>query len=157
MGVISAPLGIVRVNGYVIGKMKNININENINRATVQGLGELTPQEFPAVAWAGTLSCSFYVIDWNTASLPGAIERNVNTLKQFTDSVLLQSEGVTVDLYKKVPAPGQPTIGLINGQETPFAIVAGLFLESDQFDMAEGSVGNKNQSFRYLFPIINPS
>lgn len=154
--VITAPLAIVRVRGVAIGKMRGIRVNENLQRGTVQGLGELIPSELPALSWRGTLNCDFYNIDFSKSQIPNAIVRNVQTLKQWSDSVLLQEEGVTVELYRKEKAPGQPTFGLIQGIETPYAIVRGLFLDSESFDITEGSVSGRNQSFQYLFPIIFP-
>ena len=154
--VYTAPLAIVKVGGIAIGKMKTIQVNENIQRGTVQGLGELTPSELPALVWAGTLSCGFYNVTWMKSSLPNAITRNVNTLKEFVDSLLLQEEGVMVELYKKVAAPGAPTIGNIPSVLKLYCTVSGLFLEGDNFDISEGSVSGKNQSFRYLDPVIFP-
>jgi hypothetical protein len=155
-GVYTAPLAIVKVGGVAIGKMKTIQVNENIQRGTVQGLGELTPQEKPALVWAGTLSCGFYTITWQKSSIPNAITRNVNTLKEFVDSLLLQEQGVTVELYKKIRANGAPTIGLIPSSLVLFCTISGLFLEGDNFDISEGSISGKNQSFSYLDPVIFP-
>jgi hypothetical protein len=154
--VYTAPLAIIKVDGIAIGRMKTIQVNENIQRGTVQGLGELTPKEKPALSWAGTLSCAFYNVEFQLSSIPNAITRNVNTLKEYVDSLLLQEQGVSVELYKKVKQPGSPAIGNIQSQLQLYCTVSGLFLEGDNFDLSEGSISGKNQSFSFIDPIIFP-
>ena len=154
--VITAPLAIVKSGGIAIGKMKGIRVQENIQRGNVQGLGSLIPDEKPALMWNGTLTCDFYNIDFSQSSIPKAILRQVNTLLEWSDSVLLQEQGVTVELYKRTAIPGSPQIGLIPGMEKPYATIRGLFLEGEGFDITEGQVSGRNQSFVYLFPIIFP-
>jgi len=154
--VITAPLAIVKVGGVVIGKMRGIRVNENIQRGNVQGLGQLIPDEKPALSWAGTVSCDFYNIDFLKSQVPNAIIRKVQTIQQWQDSVLLQEEGVTLDLFKKIAAVGAPAFGLIPSAEQLYAQIKGLFLDTENFDINEGQVSGRNQSFQYLFPIIFP-
>jgi len=154
--VITAPLAIIKVKGVAIGKMRGIRVNENIQRGNVQGLGQLIPDEKPALSWSGTVSCDFYNIDFVKSQVPEAILRNVSTIQEWSDSVLLQEEGVTLDIFKKIAAPGAPKSGLIPSVETPYATIIGLFLDTENFDINEGQVSGRNQSFQYLNPIIFP-
>ena len=154
--VITGPLALIKVNGIVIGKMRGIRVNENFQRGNVQGLGSLIPDEKPALMWNGSLSCDFYNIDFSISQIPQAILRQVQTYQEWEDSVVLQLLGVTVDIYRKIPAPGAPTSGLIPSAEKPYAQISGLFLEGEGFDIAEAQVSGRNQSFTYLNPIIYP-
>lgn len=154
--VITAPLAIIRVNGIAIGKMKGIRVNEQIQRGNVQGLGQLVPDEKPALSWSGTVSCDFYNIDFSISQIPDAIIRNVNTLQEWSDSVILQEDGVTLDVYRKVKQLGQPGNGLILGQENLYCTIKGLFLDTESFDINEGQVSGRSQSFQYLYPILFP-
>lgn len=155
--VITAPLAIIRVGSVPIGKMRGIKVQESIQRGRVQGLGKLTPDELPALSWSGTLSCDFYNIDFNKSQIPNAIIRDVNLLKDWVSSVILQEDGVQVDLYRLVKTPpGAPGFGLIQGTEKLYATIKGLFLDAEGFDLSEGQVSGRNQSFQYLFPIIYP-
>ena len=156
MGVITGALAIVRYNGIPIGKMRGINVNENIARGNVQGLGTLISSEKPALSWSGTVSCDMYNISLKNAQIPNSILRNVQTLQEWIDSVLLQEEGITLDIFQKVPRAGQPKIGLILSEETPYAKLGGLFLNAQGFDLNEGSISGQRQSFDYLNPIIFP-
>jgi len=155
--VLHAALAIVKANGVTIGKMRGITVNENFNRAEVRGLGELTPQEVPAISWAGTLTADFYNIDYTKSTIPGAIRRDVQDTKSFVDNVLLNDVGVQVVLYKKVVGEVDPETGLITSAEDVYAVINGLFLDTDNFNINEGQVSGKNQSFRYLYPVIFPT
>jgi len=157
--VLTAPLAVITVGGNIVGKMRDVRISETFRRGRVLGLGDLTPQELPALEWQGTLSCSFYTIDWEQVStLPGAILRDVTSLQSFIDSVLLQENGVDATLMKKIKTPGDPNPpiplpGTYTGIWTTVALVRGLFLEREGMDVTEASISGKNQEFQYMTPI----
>jgi len=155
--VITGAIAIIKVNGQAIGKMKGIRVNENITRGEVRGIGELIAQEVPPLSWTGTLTCDFYNIDFNISQIPNAIWRSAQTLQQFINSLLLQEDGVQVDIYKKVPVAGSPGYGLIETEEQAYCTVRGLFLDTESFDINEGQISGRNQSFRYIYPIVFPS
>lgn len=165
MPVYTAPLAIIRVNGLgPIGKIKDIRVNEQIQRGKVVGLGELTPSELPSLGWSGTITCDFYMLDFKASGLegkiPDAILRNANSLKEWVNSVLLQQDGAVIDLYEKIPAdPNQvPMSGLIlaNVNDGLIAQVRGCFLDAEGFSVSEGQIATRNQSFQYKYPIIFP-
>ena len=139
-----------------VGYMRNIRVHEDLQRGRVQGLETLLPKEFPALSWAGTVSCDFYNIDFSISIIPQAIFRNVQTYTDWMNSIILQQQGVTIDIFQTAPANGAPLIGLIPSQETPYATIGGLYLNSENFDISEGQVSGRNQTFQYLFPIIYP-
>lgn len=156
--VLTAPLAIIKVNGIAIGKMKGIRVNESIQRGRVSGLGQLTPDELPALAWDGTLTCDFYNVDFKKSMIPNAIDRNVNTLVEWVDNVLLQEDGVQIDIYKKVKDSIVPDNtgenNIIKGKLAVYATVQGCFLDAENFDITEGAISGRNQSFKYIFPIL---
>jgi hypothetical protein len=165
MPVYTAPLAIVRVNGLgPIGKIKDIRVNEQLQRGEVRGLGSLTPDELPALSWAGTISCDVYMIDFKSTGLEGKIPdaflRNANTLQEWINSVILQQDGAVIDLYTKIPAnPTQaPMSGLILASQNDglIAQVRGVFLDGEGFSISEGQIATRNQSFKYKYPIIFP-
>lgn len=154
--VLTAPLGIIKVNGVTIGKMRNIRINENISRGRVQGVGALTLSELPALSYVGTLTCDSYNVTYKKSAIPDSLNTQVQTVQQFVDSVLLQEEGVEVQLFKKVPKVGQPRKGNIESTEDSIATIRNLFLDSKGMDISEGAISGKNQSFTFTEPIIYP-
>jgi len=152
---VTAPLALIKVNGSAIGRMKNITITETIRRGRVLGLGAFTPQELPALEWAGVLQCGFYMIDFNkSTSIPGGLNRNMD-LNSFIDTVLLQDTGVEVDLLKKVASgPADPTTGIIPSQYVSLAEVKGVFLDRDGMNLQDGNLAGRDQEFSYSKPVL---
>lgn len=155
--VMTAPLAVIKVKGIAIGKMKNIRVSERFNRQKVTGLGQLLADEVPVTSWEGTLSCSFFLINFFKSQIPNAIIRLANTIDEWTDTVLLQENGVQVDILRKV-ADSQPRDGskVIQSRFEVFASVKGCFMNSESFDISEGSIGGRETEFMYTTPIIFP-
>jgi hypothetical protein len=168
--VLTAPLAVIRVNGLTIGKMRNIRCTESLRRARVVGLGALTPDELPVVEWSGTLSAEFMTIDLKKSMVPGAINRISSNVEGFINTVLLQEDGVQIDIMKRVKNPVQPDNMFPNKSTDPnfvqrvitgtfevFASVKGCFLTREGFDINEGSISQRSTEFEYTTPIIYPS
>lgn len=136
-----------------IGKMKDIRCTENMTRARVGGLGTILPLEVPIMQWAGTFTTSYYLIDWDKAKMSGSIRRDVSTNQQFEDYLVLQEQGITVNVFKKI-SDGLDSRGLPIPDRKPFAIIRRAYTDSEAFSLAEGQVGGHDQSFQYLDPIL---
>lgn len=158
--VITAPLAVIKVRGVPIGKMRNIRVNETIRRLSVKGLGQLYADELPPVDWSGSLTCGFFSIDLRTSQIPGAINREQQTIEQWTQTLLLQEQGVQVDILKRVKSPQQDdnlfTNGIITSELVTFASVQGAFITREGFDISEGQIGGRDVEFEYLNPILYP-
>jgi len=133
--------------------MKNIRVTETIRRGRVSGIGQLTPDELPALEWSGTLSCSFYNIDFSKSQIPNSILRNMATLQDWVDTVLLQENGVQIDIFKKVKDTTGPT-GIISSKLEVYATIKGIFMDREAFDIAEGQISGRDQDFTYIYPIL---
>ena len=156
--VMTAPLAVIKVDGVAIGKMKNIRVNENIRRGRVQGIGELTPCEVPALEWSGTLNAGFYSISFNNQDqlIKTALLRNVNTLQEFVDTVILQEDGIQIDIMKKVKDFQDPATGIIYPLLEVFASIRGAFSTKEGFDISEGQISGRDVDFEYITPILFP-
>lgn len=160
--VLTGALAIIKLNGQPIGKMKNVRVSENLNRGRVSGIGELTPQELPALQWNGTLSCSFYSIEFKTDGIAGVdgtpdlgITREAGSVAEWVEHVILQEQGVDLDIFKKVQDAIDTTTGLLKNEDPePFAKIEGLFLDRDSFDIAENGISGRDQEFTFTNPII---
>lgn len=161
---LTAPLAIIKVNGLAVGKMKSIRITETIRRGKVTGLGQLTSDELPALEWSGSLSCSFYNIDFknilNSQANPvaAAILRICNTVDDFVNTLLLQENGVQIDIMRKVNGGGSPdpNTGIYTPDFEIFASVKGAFITRESMDVSEGQISGKDADFDYTTPIIYP-
>ena len=160
--VLTGALAIISINGNPIGKMRNIRVTENINRGRVSGIGELTPQELPALQWNGTVSCSFYSIKYNADGVAGVdgnpdvgITRTATSVAEWVEHVVLQEKGVDLDIFKKIQDAIDPTTGLLkNNTPEPFARIEGMHLDRDGFDITENGISGRDQDFTYKNPII---
>jgi len=163
--VLTGAIAIIKVNGQPVGLMRNVKINESTRRIPVRGLGSLLPKEAPVVEWAGTVSCSFFEINFKKSGIPNAIRRDVgignaasqiatgNAQTNFEDDLALSTQGVQLDLYKKLKDIIGPT-GLIVPKIEPYAIIGRCLIESDSINIDEGNVSGRDQTFMYLDPII---
>jgi hypothetical protein len=163
--VLTGALAIVIVNNKPVGLMKNIRAAENTSRAQVRGLGSILPKEAPVTAWSGTVSCSFYEIDFKKSGVPGATRRDVgagngasqvtigNNVPSYEDQLVLDTEGVQLNIFKKIKDVLDPATGLIIPGKVPYAIITRVLIESDSINIDEGSVAGRDQSFQFLDPI----
>lgn len=154
MGVLTGAIAIVRVAGTVVGRMRSIRVTENISRADVSGLGTIFTIEAPAVRHSGTLSASFYEIDFKLSPIANAIRRDVATNQEFQDQLCLLENGVQIDIFKKERDIIDPATGLVVPKVTPYATITRVLIESDGFDINEGAVAGRDQSFRFLDPVL---
>lgn len=154
--VMHGALAIIRKNGTAIGRMRNVRWTENTRRGDVRGIGRLTLIEAPALEHGGTLTCDFYEVDFRTTGIPDAVRRDVQTTQEFEDQLLLDHDGVQLDIFKKVKDVVDPDTGLIRSKVEPYAIIKRLLIESEGADITEGAISGHNQSFRYLDPIVYP-
>ena len=154
MGVLTAPLALIKVNGQTVGLMKNIRCTETIRRGRVSGIGELTASELAALEWNGTLTCQFYTIRFEENGIPNAIRRKSDSLKGWVDNVLLQEEGVDITIFKKVGAGTNQTTQLIESDLVEYATISGCFIDREAFDISEGQISGQDQDFSYIRPII---
>lgn len=152
--VLTAPLALIKVNGVTVGKMKNIRITETFRRGRVSGIGELTPQEVPALEWNGTLTCQFYEISFAETGIPEGIKRKAPSLLDFVDNVLLQENGVDIVIFKKIKDEVDPNTGLIKGKLREHATVTGCFIDREGMDINESQISGHDQDFTYINPIL---
>lgn len=164
--VLTGALAIIKVNGQAVGLMRNVRISESTRRVPVRGLGSILPKEAPVTEWAGTLSCSFWEISYEKSGIPNAIRRDVglgNAASQiasginsanFEDQLVLDPDGVQIDLFKKITDVIDPNTKLINPKAIPYAIVGRCLIESDNINIDEGNVSGRDQSFVYLDPVL---
>jgi hypothetical protein len=157
MGVLTGAIAIIKSNGIPIGKMRNVRVTETIRRQDVRGIGRITVAEAPAIEHGGQITCGWYEINFNTTGVPNAIRRDVQTTQEFEDNVLLDDEGVQIDIYKKVSDLIDPNTGLRTAKLIPHAVITRCLIEQEDLDINEGQVSGHNQNFKFLDPITYPS
>lgn len=156
MSVLTGALAIVRFKGTAIGFLRSVSASENFGRADVQGLGTALTSEVPITSWRGTFNASQYEVDFSKALTPDSIRRDVQTSQEFEDQLMLDQDGVQVDIFKKVEDFVDPATNLKRPKAIPYAIIKNLFVETEGFNISEGQIAGHDFSGRYLSPMIYP-
>lgn len=163
--VLTGAIALIRVKGSIIGKMKTVRYQENFRRIAVRGIGTILPSEQAVTEWDGTFSCEFMEISFKDTGITDAIKRKFTSSRSqvllgnesFEDQLILDTEGVQVDIFKKVSDIIDPVTGIIKPTLQPYATIARILIESDSFDISEGGLAGHSQSFKCLDPVIYTS
>lgn len=158
--VMTAPFAVIKVDGQVIGKMKNIRVSETYRRGRVIGIGSMNAKELPALEFTGTLNCSFYTIDFKEHPLfYKAILRKTGTANKLLNTVSLQEIGLKVDLIRTVadkvtyPPEGRDANNIIQTTDEIFATIEDAYITSDGFDLNEGQISGRDSTFEFTTPL----
>lgn len=154
--VLTAPLAIIKIKGTVVGKIKNLRIQEQYQRGNVMGIGALISSEKPILGIQCSFSASFYVVSikkLGTIDNPFVI-RGVSTTEQFVNTVLMQDNGVDIYVMKK--GAKVITNGIVTeATEENLFVIKNAFLTSNSFDLNEGQISGSDLSGEYLEPILS--
>lgn len=155
-------IALVKVNGNYVSLMKSWDISEQGQRLGVQGLGTILNSEAPITKWSCSLTCDFIAtFSIQTSGIPGALNRAFANAKSavasggtsFEDQLVLNTNGVQVDLFTKVQDVLDAN-GNIKPKLIPFASIHDALIETDRYTVSENSFGGHNQTFIYLTPIL---
>jgi len=159
--VTTGAVALIKVNGRACGLAKNVRIQEQFSRAQVTGLGTIIAKEVPVTAFSGSLSCDYYLIDFQNDAFPESINRKFNNVASqaltggtsFEDQMVLQTIGFDFVVFRRLQDLVDPTTGVITPKVSPICTARNCFIESDSLDISEGSISGRSQSFKYLTPI----
>ena len=159
--VLTGAIAIIKSGGQVVVRMRSVRCQESYRRQPVVGLGTIIASEKPVTGFDATISCDFMEVSLKASGIPSAIRRKFANIQSqvfdgnasFEDQLLLDADGVQIDIYKKVADILQPD-GTIKPKAVPYAIVRRCLIESDSFDISEGNVAGRSQSFAYLDPLV---
>lgn len=158
--VFTGAIALIKCDGEVIGLMRNVTATENIRRVPVRGIGTIMASEQAVTEWEGTLTCEFMEVRFDKTGIKNAIRRAfpsigsqvLNDGTSFEDQLILDTEGVQLDIFKKV-SDVIDAQGVIKPKLQPYASVKNCLIESDSFNISEAAIAGHNQSFKYLTPI----
>lgn len=159
MGVFTAPLAIMKIGTQVVGKMKNLRVNENFQRGRVIGVGNVRASEVPLTGFTGTVNSSFYVVDLRVHPFTevgggNAINRNTGDAQTMINTMVLNEVGFSLDIYQKeaLTVNGDGVVTGVNETKI-FASINQMFITSDSFDITEGQLAGRDGTFEFLEPV----
>jgi hypothetical protein len=150
----TAPLAVIKINGYQSGFMRNVRITENIQRGEVKGIGNLFAQEIPATGYTCSLSCDFFFISLRRPELRAFINRDQG-LDSLINTLILGELPIQIQVFKKVKVQeSNGIITQIDPEGETIAAISDFYPESNGLDITENQISGSNISGRYLTPIF---
>jgi hypothetical protein len=152
----TAVKAIMKVYGKAVGEMKSLRCTENTQLGEIKGIGNYTVKEFEALGVSCSWNCEFYMIDLNRSGIPGLDERNVQSVEEYANNMMLGIVPIDLYIYKKDAVVTNGSLIVKEAKEKEFAIIRDIRLESSSFNVDEGQISGRSQSGRYRDPIIFP-
>jgi hypothetical protein len=152
---LTAPLAIVKVSGIAVGKLKSIRCTESVRLGRIIGLGRINPSELPPLDWNGTLNAGSFLIDLRQAIFPGSSQRICQTVEEWQDTLCLNTDGVQVDILRKVFG-SRNAAGIIIPAFEIVASIKGCFANRESFDITESQISGRDMDFEYMTPFLFP-
>lgn len=153
---LTAPLAIIEINKQAVGKIRNLRIQEQVQRGSVRGLGELLDVEKPIVGMQCTFNCSYALVDlkkMGNVDHPFLI-RGVASAQQFVDTLLLQDSGVNIHVYRKIPKTVNDNNVVTETDRDKVGIIYNAYMNSNSIDISDGQIAMSDLSGEYLTPIL---
>jgi hypothetical protein len=155
LATMTSARAIIKSNGVAIGYMKNLRCTETKQRADVKGIGRVYKLERPIVGGTCTWSCDFAVVDLKKTGIPNLDNKTVQSITQYENTQVLLENTVDIYVYKKdIQTIVGGIVTAVN--ETVFAILRDVYLDSSNWDISENQVSSMSQSGEYLNPVILP-
>lgn len=155
MAVFSAPQAYIKIDNQIAGFVRNIQATENVQRANVQGLGNLTLQEVPAVGYQCNFTVDQFFLSFKLPVVEGMIHR-LGSVKAILDTLVLGELGFAIAIYRKMISSKDETTGLVTATDLTGETICQLnpcFVNGQTFSLAEGGVAGYNVNGIYLNPI----
>ena len=155
MAVFSAPQAYIKIDNQIAGFVRNIQATENVQRANVQGLGNLTLQEVPAVGYQCNFTVDQFFLSFKLPVVEGMIHR-LGSVKAILDTLILGELGFAIAIYRKMISSKDETTGLVTATDPTGETICQLnpcFVNGQTFSLAEGGVAGYNVNGIYLNPI----
>jgi hypothetical protein len=155
---LTAPLAIIEIGGVAVGKIRSLRVTENVQRGDVKGVGTLISVEKPALAINCTFTASSYFVDirkLGTIDNPFIRRGTGDSVEIFTNTLLLRDSGVNIHLYRKTEKTYDEATKLVTetGKEK-IGVIYNAYMDSQSFDINEGSISGSDLSGSYLDPIL---
>jgi len=151
----TAPKAYITIDGQACGYIRNISATENIQRQDIRGLGNLYPQETPAVSASNTFNVDMFFLDFERPYMKKLLNR-YGGADALRNTLSLGDLPVSINVYKKGIKTQDPTSKLVTEVDSAGAEVAILrdcYVDSQNWTLAEGGIASSSVSGRYLTPI----
>lgn len=153
--VFTAAKAFIKIDNEIAGYCRNLNFSENVNRANVQGLGSLTYQEAPAVAYTCQWSVSQYFLSFETPIMRKMLKK-FGSIAEIKNSLVLGDIAFDITVYAKSVVSEDAQSKLVTEVDNTGETIARLqrcLLNSQSFQVQEGGISGIDINGIYLEPI----
>lgn len=153
--VFSAPKAFIKIENQIAGYVRNLTFSENVQRSSVQGLGNLLKKEVPPVAYDCQFTVDQFFLDLKKPVIESMIHR-LGSVQSIVDTLILGELGFTLTMYAKTIVTKDGNTKMVtesNATGETLAQLGPCFVNTQQFSIAEQGVAGYNVSGIYLNPI----
>lgn len=151
----TAPLAVIKINGYASGFMRNVRITENIQRGEVKGISSLVVKEVPAVGISCSLTADFFFINLKRPEVRAVLRRDQGK-DALINTLILGEVPMQIQIFKKTPTTisNDGIVTEVDNEGETLAVIRDYYPDSQSFDISENQISGTNISGRYLTPIF---
>lgn len=146
----------IKIGGETAGFVRNITVQEQINRVDVQGLGSLPIQEIPPVSYRCSATVDQFFLSFKAPVVEAMIHR-LGTLQEVLNTLTFAEQGFSIMIYKKLVQnfdDARKMVTQVDPTGQTVALLTPCFIENQNWQLQGQSVSSFNVNIRYLNPII---
>lgn len=156
MQTFSAPMAYIKIGNETAGFVRNITVQEQINRVDVQGLGSLPIQEIPPVSYRCSATVDQFFLSFKAPVVEAMIHR-LGTLQEVLDTLTFAEQGFSIMIYKKLVQnfdDSRKMVTSVDPTGQTVALLTPCFIENQNWQLQQQSVASYNVNIRYLHPVV---
>ena len=153
--VFSSPQAYITIDGKPAGYIQNLSFTENIQRASVKGLGSLTDQQVPAVGMNCQFTVGQFFLSFNQPATKALLNR-MGGLQPLLDTLSLGEFPFDIVVYTKTVTGTDANNKLVTSTDKTGETIAKLsncYTDNQSFNLSESGIAASNVSGRYLTPV----
>lgn len=161
--VYSSPLAVVKIGGYVIGKMNNFTATENLTYLPVREVGNVFPVEFALISSDCSFTASLFVVELSgLGDNPNPLwPLQARNAAELANTILLGDVMVNIELYSRFSVNGRKRLieGPLKSEGDdirwyPMGTIKDAVLNSRSFTLGTDQITVQNISGLYPEPMM---
>ena len=142
----------IKIGGETAGFVRNITVQEQINRVDVQGLGSLPIQEIPPVSYRCSATVDQFFLSFKAPVVEAMIHR-LGTLQEVLDTLTFAEQGFSKKLVQNFD-DARKMVTQVDPTGQTVALLTPCFIENQNWQLQQQSVASYNVNIRYLHPVV---
>lgn len=153
--VFSSPQAYITIDGKPAGYIQNLSFTENIQRASVKGLGSLVDQQVPPVGMSCQFTIGQFFLSFNQPAVKALLNR-MGGLQPLLDTLSLGEFPFDIVVYAKTVSGTDANNRLVTTTDKTgetIAVLRNCYTDNQSFNLSESGIAGTNTTGRYLTPV----